>query len=158
MKINILTVGKIKEPFVLQGIKHYQKPLSKFATLTFTNVKKTDVSDQASKKDKELAKEKEGKALLQKTKPSYKIALSYEGDTLSSEKFAKLLKDIQTYHSSKVTFFIGGSHGLSNELKHSADKVISLSKLTFPHQLTALILSEQVFRAFKIINNEPYHK
>lgn len=158
MKIDIITVGKIKEDFVLKGIKHYQKPLSKFANLHFSAIKAEPVSDQASIKDKDKTKEKEAQALLNRAKPSYKIALSYEGQTLSSEKFAKLLKEIQTYHSSKVTFFIGGSHGLSSKVKTESNKVISLSKLTFPHQLTALILSEQIFRAFKIINNEPYHK
>ncbi len=158
MKIDIVTVGKVKEDFVLRGIKHYQKPLSKFATLHFNAIKPESISDQASSKDKDKAKEKEGKALLNRAKPSYKIALSYEGQTLSSEKFAKLLQEIQTYHGSKVTFFIGGSHGLSPEVKTKSDKIISLSKLTFPHQLTVLLLSEQIFRAFKIINNEPYHK
>ncbi len=158
MKIDIISVGKLKEDFVLKGIKHYQKPLSKFAQLNLLSVKAHNLPDNASGKDRETAKQKEGDALEAKAKPSVKVALSPEGKKLSSEAFAQLIEHTQTYDGSKLTFFIGGSYGLSSSLKTSCDHIISLSPLTFPHQLTALILSEQLFRAYKIINNETYHK
>lgn len=158
MKIDVISVGKIKEDFVLKGIKHYQKPLSKFTVITFKHVKPEPLDDNASDKDKETVKEKEAQALLSRANPSYRIALSPEGNLINSEAFAKTIEEVQIYHGSKLTFFIGGSHGLSNTLKQQADKVISFSTLTFPHQLFTLILTEQIFRAYKIINNEPYHK
>ena len=158
MTIDIITVGKIKEPFVLEGIKHYKKYLAKFAKYSFKHITPTLVPKNASLKDIENIKIEEGKKLLSKIKPSYVIGLSSEGKLLNSESFARLIKDIQIYKGSKITFLIGGSHGLSSEVKKSCNVTLSLSKLTYPHQLTTLILTEQLFRAFKINNNESYHK
>jgi len=158
MNIEIISVGKIKEPFVLDGIRHYKKYLSKFAKLAFTHVNPEKPPKNASKSDIQNLKEKESDKLLSKVKESHVIALSPEGQRVTSESFSRLIKDIQIYKGSKVTFVIGGSHGLSDRLKRNCDNVLSLSSLTFPHQLTALILTEQLFRAFKIMNNEPYHK
>jgi len=158
MNIEFITVGKIKEPFVLEGIKHYKKYLSRFAKLSYKHVPAVSVPKNFSDKDIENVKDSESSKLLSKISDSYVIALSPEGKKVKSEAFARLIKDVSIYKSSKITFLIGGSYGLSESLKRRSDFLLSLSPLTFPHQLSALIMTEQLFRAFKINNNEPYHK
>jgi len=158
MQITILSVGKIKEPFVLDGIKQYQKYLRTFANMSFEHVNPAHIPKNPSEGDIKQVRIKEASLLRKKLKPAYKVALTPEGKMLSSEKFARLLKDIGIYKDSKITVLIGGSYGLDESIKRECDSCISLSKLTFPHQLTALIVTEQIFRAFKINNKEPYHK
>jgi len=158
MTIDIISVGKIKEDFVLEGIRHYAHYLKRTATLTFRHVPAEAEPKNPSAKDIEIIREKEGDALIKKARGNFVIALSPEGRQMKSEGFATILKEIQVYKGGKVSFLIGGSHGLPEAVKKEANLLLSLSKLTFPHQLTALILTEQIFRAMKINQGEPYHK
>lgn len=158
MTIDIISVGKIKEPFVLDGIAHYHKYLKPFTTLSFLHVTPAKIPKKPSQGDINQVKQKEAQAIRKQKKKGYTIALSPEGKTVTSHTFARLIKDIGIYHDSTITFIIGGSYGIDEGFKRECDLIISMSRLTFPHQLSALILSEQLFRAFKINNNEPYHK
>lgn len=159
MKITILSVGNIKEKYLKDAILEYSKRISKYATLEFIKVNDEATIDNASIKEIEIIKDKEGKRLLKYLQDdSYKIALAIDGVSLSSVELAKKMEEIFTYSSSKITFIIGGSLGLSNEVLNLADYKLSFSKLTFPHQLMQVILLEQIYRTFKINNNESYHK
>ena len=158
MKITIITVGKLKEKYLLDGIREYSKRLSKYTRLEITEVPDEHAPESLSEKDKEKIKDIEGKRMLSKLKDSFVIALVLDGKELSSPELAKKIEEIKTYHSSNITFLIGGSLGLSKEVIHVADFKLSFSKVTFPHQLMRLILLEQIYRSFRILNNEPYHK
>ncbi len=158
MKISIITVGKIKEKYLVEAIKEYAKRLSRYSKLEMIEVNDEHAPDNLSQKDIEIIKNKEGQRILSKLKDSFLIALAIEGKQLSSEELASKLKDIQTYNASHITFVIGGSLGLSKEILNKANVKLSFSKMTFPHQLMKVILLEQIYRAFRINNNEPYHK
>jgi 23S rRNA (pseudouridine1915-N3)-methyltransferase len=158
MKITILSVGKIKEKYLVQGIHEYAKRLSKYTKLELIEVKDEHAPDNLSEKDIEIIKDKEGERILSKLKDSYIISLAIEGKQLSSEQLAKQITKIQTYHDSHITFIIGGSLGISDSIKNKSNQLLSFSKMTFPHQLMKLILLEQIYRSFRIKNNEPYHK
>lgn len=158
MKITILTVGKLKEKYLIEGIKEYSKRLSKYTKLDIIEVQDEHAPEALSPKDREKIKEKEGKKILSKLKDSFVIALVLDGKQLSSPELANKIEEIKTYHSSNITFVIGGSLGLSNEVIEKANFKLSFSRMTFPHQLMRLILLEQVYRSFRILNNEPYHK
>ncbi|MFK5882979.1 MAG: 23S rRNA (pseudouridine(1915)-N(3))-methyltransferase RlmH [Candidatus Izemoplasma sp.] len=159
MEITILTVGRLKEKYLVEGIKEYGKRISKYSKLSIVEVPDEKAPDNLSLKDIENVKAKEGLKLLARMKnDSYVIVLAIEGKKLTSENLAKKIEDIKTYHSSKITFVIGGSNGLSKEVIDKADYKLSFSDLTFPHQLMRLILLEQIYRSFRITNNEPYHK
>ena len=158
MQITIITVGKLKEKYLIEGIREYSKRLSKYTKLNIIEVPDEHAPETLSNKDKTKIKEKEGKKILSKLKDSFVIALTINGFQLSSEDLAKKIEDIKTYHSSSITFIIGGSLGLSDEVVSIANFKLSFSRMTFPHQLMRLILLEQVYRSFRINNNEPYHK
>ncbi len=158
MKITVITVGKIKEKYLLDAIKEYSKRLTRYTKLDLIEVNDEHAPDNLSQKDIEIIKDKEGKRVLSKLKDSFLIALAIEGKQLSSEELAQKLKDVQTYNASHITFVIGGSLGLSREVLNKAQLKLSFSKMTFPHQLMKVILLEQVYRTFRINNNEPYHK
>lgn len=158
MKITIISVGKLKEKYLLEGIKEYSKRLSKYTKLDIIEVQDEHAPEALSPKDMEKIKEKEGKKILSKLKDSFVIALVLDGKQLSSPELANKIEEIKTYHSSKITFIIGGSLGLSNEVIEKANFKLSFSRMTFPHQLMRLILLEQVYRSFRILNNQPYHK
>lgn len=158
MNINILCVGKIKEKFFTSAIDEYSKRLSRFCKITVEELADEKIPDNASDKEKEHILSTEGAKILSKIKNNaYVIALCIEGTMLDSEKLAEKIQQIQQV-SSNITFIIGGSLGLSQEVKSRADLKLSFSKMTFPHQLMRVILLEQVYRSFKIINNESYHK
>ncbi len=158
MKISIITVGKLKEKYLVEGIKEYTKRLSKYTKLEIIEVADEHAPENLSYKDKEKIKDIEGKKILSRLKDSYVIALVIDGMQLSSVELANKIEEIKTYHSSNITFLIGGSLGLSDEMIKKSDYKLSFSKMTFPHQLMRLIVLEQIYRSFRINNNEPYHK
>jgi len=158
MKITIITVGKLKEKYLVEGIKEYSKRISKYSKLEIIEVPDEHAPEKLSKKDMENIKDKEGTKILSKLKDSYVIALAIKGVMFTSEEFANKIEDIKTYNASHITFVIGGSLGLSSHVLKKADLKMSFSEMTFPHQLMRLILLEQVYRSFRINNNEPYHK
>ncbi|WP_350343632.1 23S rRNA (pseudouridine(1915)-N(3))-methyltransferase RlmH [Proteinivorax tanatarense] len=159
MKIDIITVGKLKEKYFVEAVKEYQKRLSAFCKLNIIEVPDKAAPQQSSQKEQEEIKNNEGEKILTKINPqSYVIALEIKGEMLSSEKLAKKLDQLAVTGSSYITFIIGGSLGLSQQVLKKAQLKLSFSPMTFPHQLMRVILLEQVYRAFKINKGEPYHK
>ena len=158
MKITILCVGKIKEKYFTDAIKEYTKRLSRFANTEIIEVADEKIPDNASAREEEIIKEKEGSKILSKIREaSYIIALCIEGKEMSSEELAKKIENI-SMQNSHIVFIIGGSLGLSDEVKQKAHLKLSFGQMTLPHQLMRVVLCEQVYRAFKINNNESYHK
>ncbi|TQQ84547.1 23S rRNA (pseudouridine(1915)-N(3))-methyltransferase RlmH [Peptacetobacter hominis] len=159
MNITVIGVGKIKEKYLKLGIDEFSKRLSKYCKLDIVELDDEKASEKLSEKEMIMVKDKEGKRILSKIKDnSYVIALAIDGKNLSSEELADKISDLAVRGNSSITFVIGGSLGLSDEVMKRADYKLSFSKMTFPHQLMRLILLEQVYRAFRINNNEPYHK
>ena len=159
MNISIITVGKLKEKYLKLGIEEFSKRLSKYCKLDFTELEDEKCPENLSEKDMLIVKDKEGKKILSKIKSnSYVIALAIDGKNLSSEELADTISKLGVRGKSHITFVIGGSLGLSDEVLKRADYKLSFSKMTFPHQMMKLILLEQVYRSFRINNNEPYHK
>lgn len=159
MNISIISVGKIKEKYLKLGIEEFSKRLSKYSKLEFIELDDEKCPENLSEKDMLIVKEKEGNKILSKIKNnSYVIALAIDGKNLCSEELAKKIGSLAVSGKSHITFLIGGSLGLSDDVLKRADYKLSFSKMTFPHQLMKLILLEQVYRSFRINNNEPYHK
>lgn len=159
MSIIIVSVGKLKEKYMKQGIEEYLKRLSAYTKVTIVEVADEKAPEMLSENEKFAVKQREGQRILDKIPPdAHVIALAIEGKMITSEQFADRLDHLNTYGKSKIAFVIGGSLGLSEEVMKRADESISFSKMTFPHQLMRLILLEQVYRAYRIIRNEPYHK
>lgn len=159
MKISIIAVGKIKEKYLKQGIQEYTKRLGAYANMDIIEVPDEKAPENSSDADMEEIKRKEGERILSKISPdTYVISLEIDGEMPSSEKFARKLDQLATHGKSKIAFIIGGSLGLSEEVKQRSDYALSFSKMTFPHQLMRLVLLEQIYRAFRINRNEPYHK
>jgi 23S rRNA (pseudouridine1915-N3)-methyltransferase len=158
MEIQIICVGKLKEKYLVNGIKEYVKRLSRYTKVIIKEVNDVVAPESLSEKEQEMVKEEEAIKLRKQIKDSFVIALAIEGNMLDSIEFAKEIQHIQTYHSSRITFLIGGSLGLSNQILKESNLLLSFSKMTFPHQLMRLILIEQIYRSFRILNNEPYHK
>ena len=159
MNITIIGVGKIKEKYLKLGIDEFSKRLTKYCKLDVIEIDDEKCTENLSEKDMLIVKDKEGKKILSKIKNnSYVIALAIDGKNLSSEELADTMSKLAVRGNSHITFVIGGSLGLSDEVLKRADYKLSFSKMTFPHQLMRLILLEQVYRAFRINNNEPYHK
>ena len=151
--IKILCVGKIKESFFTEGIKEYQKRIEGYTKFSILEVKEVNTQDI----NKNILEE--GKNLLSKiTEDEYVITLEIKGKRIDSVELAKLIEEKQTYGFSKITFVIGGSNGLSDEVIRRSNYHLSFSDFTFPHQLMRLILSEQIYRALTITNNKEYHK
>lgn len=150
--IKIITVGSIKEKYLKEAIEEYLKRLKKYTNIEIIEVKDEGLVEE--KKSIQLEGEKISKYLNQK---DYIITLEIEGKQISSEELAEKLNQIQI-ENSNITFIIGGSYGLSDEIKQKAKMHLSFSKMTFPHQLFRVLLLEQIYRAFKILNNESYHK
>ena len=152
MNITIISVGKLKEKYLKDAIAEYQKRLQKYTSLEIVELKDESFDDI----DKTLNKEAE-KIKKHISEKDYIITLEIEGKQLDSIEFSKKLENIQL-ETSNITFIIGGSYGLSTEIKEMSNYHLSISKMTFPHQLFRVILLEQIYRAFKIKNNESYHK
>lgn len=158
MNINIIAVGKIKEKYFTAAIDEYAKRLSRFVKLNITEVADEKIPDNASEKEIEIIKDKEGAKILSKIPDnSYIVTLCIEGKEMPSEALAKKISDISMM-SSSITFIIGGSLGLSDEVKAKSSLRLSFGSMTLPHQLMRVVLLEQIYRAFKINNNESYHK
>ncbi|MCL1989751.1 MAG: 23S rRNA (pseudouridine(1915)-N(3))-methyltransferase RlmH [Defluviitaleaceae bacterium] len=159
MKITVISVGKIKDRYLQLGIDEFKKRLSRFCKLELIEVKDEPLIEKASEKDLEIVRQKEGELILNKLSANtHVIAMDINGQRLSSEQFAHKMKAIGTYGQSHITFIIGGSVGIADQIKQRADIKMSFSEMTFPHQLFKLMLLEQVYRAFKINANETYHK
>ena len=159
MNITIICVGKIKEKFYTMAVDEYVKRLSRYCQLKIIELKDEKTPDGASENVVEGIKDKEGSRILEAIKDnSYVIALAIEGKQLDSVELSKKMDQLMIEGNSNVVFIIGGSLGLSKQVLARADYKLSFSKMTFPHQLMRVILLEQVYRAFRISNNEPYHK
>ncbi len=149
--ITIITVGKIKEKYFSEAIKEYQKRLSKYTKLELIELPDYDG-------DKTTVLRKEGELILKSIpSKSYVITMEIDGEIIDSETLSKKIDTMLIKYPS-ITFIIGGSYGLANDVKDKSDYKLSFSKLTFPHQLFRVILLEQIYRSFKIIKNEAYHK
>lgn len=159
IKITILSVGKIKEKFYTDALAEYAKRLSKYCKLEFIEVADEKTPDHASDLVNTQIKDKEGERLLAKIqKDAYVIALAIQGKKYTSEGFADKLESLAVAGKSHLVFVIGGSLGLSEHVLARSDEKISFSDMTFPHQLMRVILLEQIYRAYRIIQHEPYHK
>ena len=159
MNIAIISVGKLKEKYLKMGIEEYTKRLGSYAKIDLIEVADEKAPENLSDADMEIVKKKEGERILAKINDdTYVIALAIEGKMKSSEQLADDLQSLMTYGRSKVAFVIGGSLGLHEDVMKRSDEKLSFSKMTLPHQLMKLVLVEQVYRAFRIIKNEPYHK
>lgn len=158
MKIKIYAIGKVKD-FYKAGVDEYIKRLSSYCKVEVIELKDESISDKPSEKEITKAIDTEGKRVLSLVKDNEcLIALDLSKKELDSVEFSKYLKNKLESNGASISFVIGGSYGLSNELKKRVNDSICLSKMTFPHQLARLILLEQIYRAFKILNNETYHK
>jgi len=159
VNITIVTVGKLKEKYLKMGIEEFTKRLGAYAKVMIIEVPDEKAPESLSDADMEIVKKKEGERILSKiSADAYVIALAIDGKMKTSEQLAADIESLMTYGRSKVTFVIGGSLGLHNDVLKRADELLSFSKMTFPHQLMKLMLVEQVYRAFRIIKGEPYHK
>lgn len=154
IEITVVSVGSIKEKYLSDLIDDYKKRITKYAKIELITLK-----DESNEINEIKVKEIEGKRILEAIKNNnYVILLDLKGEMLDSISFSKKIDEISTYESSKITFIIGGSFGVSSDVFNRADYKISFSKMTFPHQLIKGILLEQIYRSFKILKNEKYHK
>lgn len=159
MQYTILCVGKIKEKFYTDAVNEYKKRLSRYAKVDIIEVSDEKTPEQASDLQQEQIRQKEAERLLSKIKDSmYVIALDLKGKKFDSEGFAKHLSMCMNQGKSHIAFVIGGPLGLHTSLLDRADERLSFSDFTFPHQLMRVILFEQIYRANRIMNHEPYHK
>jgi len=159
MKITIVSVGKLKEKYLKQGIQEYLKRLGNYAKVAIIEVTDEKAPESMSEGEMEAVKRKEGMRILSHvSQDAYVITLEIGGKMLSSEQLAAKMDELATYGKSKVVFVIGGSLGISREVQERSNLALSFSKLTFPHQLMRLVLLEQVYRGFRILRGEPYHK
>lgn len=159
MKIRIIAIGKIKEAYLKEGINEYLKRIKPYTNIEIIEVNDEPVTDNPKEADITKVKNIEGERVLKYLKESdYVISLDLNKKQYTSPEFAKYLEDRFVRGGSSITFIIGGSYGLSDELKRRANDSFSLSNMTFLHQMTRLILLEQIYRAFKINRNETYHK
>ena len=159
MKIKIYAIGHLKESYLKQGINEYLERLKPYAQVEIIEVNDESIVDNPSQKDIDIAKNKEGQKVLKLLKSNeYLIGLDLVKKQPTSEEFAKYLEDKFVLGGANISFVIGGSYGLSDGLKARCNDKIGLSNMTFLHQMTRLILLEQIYRAFKINRNEVYHK
>ncbi|NLY70597.1 MAG: 23S rRNA (pseudouridine(1915)-N(3))-methyltransferase RlmH [Clostridiales bacterium] len=158
MNIQLICVGKLNERYWKEAVAEYQKRLSNYCTISIEEVKEARLTDSSSEAE-EKVKDAEGKQIIRKlNRGAYVIALDVQGKQLSSEEFARKIEDLGIEGKSNIAFIIGGSIGLSKEVLDLADLRLSFSKMTFPHQMMRVIFLEQLYRAFKIMKNETYHK
>jgi 23S rRNA (pseudouridine1915-N3)-methyltransferase len=159
MRIRIVAVGKIKEKFVQAGIDEYMKRLRPYAKMEIVEVADEKTPESLSPAEERQVKNKEGERILAHLPgDAHVIALVVEGQMLSSEELAERLGQLATYGTSQAAFVIGGSLGLGDNVLKRADLLLSFGRMTYPHQLMRLILTEQIYRAFKIMRGEPYHR
>ena len=159
MKIKIVTVGKLKEKYLKDGIAEYSKRISRFAKLEMIELADEKTPDKASELENQKILETEGARILSKVgERDFVVVLAIEGKTFSSEEFSKQLEEASIKGYSTLTFIIGGSLGLAPVVKNRANLSVSFGRLTLPHQLMRLVLVEQIYRAFTIQQGSPYHK
>ena len=159
MKIDIICVGKIKEAFYRDAVAEYVKRLGRYASVSVVEVADEPTPDGASPAQEQQILGKEGDRILAKLAPgAHKVALAINGRSFSSEAFAEHISALTVSGASHIQFIIGGSLGLSKDVLDAADEKVSFSAMTFPHQLMRVILLEQIYRAYRIIRGEPYHK
>lgn len=159
MKITVITVGKIKEKYLKDAIAEYSKRLSKYCKLEIIEVADEKTPDNASEVVEDSIRSKEAERIFKYVKDdAYVITLEIGGKQLSSEELADKIDKLGVQGTSHIIFIIGGSIGLGKEVLNKSNYALSFSKMTFPHQLMRVILLEQVYRSYRIISNEPYHK
>lgn len=159
MKIRIICVGKIKEKYLKDGIAEYAKRLGRFCNLEICELPDIKIPENASEAECSALVKKEGEYIQSKiSKDGYVVSLCVEGKQMSSTKLASKMSEVVLGGKSTIDFIIGGSLGLSDEVKKRSDLRLSFSEMTFPHQLMRLVLLEQIYRTFKINANEEYHK
>ena len=159
MKITILCVGKIKERFFREGIEEYKKRLSKYCKLEIIEVADEKTPDRASEAEEQKIKEKEAERLEKYIKKdAYVVVLAIDGKMLDSVELSEKINKLGIGGTSHIIFIIGGSLGLDDAIIKQADYKLSFSKMTFPHQMMRMILMEQIYRTYRIINNDPNHK
>ena len=159
MKIKIVTVGKLKEKYLKDGIAGYTKRISRFTKLEMIELADEKTPDKASELENQKILETEGARILSKVgERDFVVVLAIEGKTFSSEEFSKQLEQASIKGYSTLTFIIGGSLGLAPVVKNRANLSVSFGRLTLPHQLMRLVLVEQIYRAFTIQQGSPYHK
>lgn len=159
MKITIACVGRIKEKFYRDAVAEYEKRLSRYCKLEILEVADEKTPDGAGAALEEQIREKEGRRLLEKIREdAFVCTLEIEGKRLTSEGFARWMEGLTVRGTSHIVFVIGGSLGLHESLRRRADMALSFSDMTFPHQLMRVILVEQIYRGFRIMHGEPYHK
>ncbi|KRL59184.1 23S rRNA (pseudouridine(1915)-N(3))-methyltransferase RlmH [Latilactobacillus fuchuensis] len=159
MNIKVITVGKLKEKYLKAGIAEYAKRLGKFCKFEMIEVADEKAPESLSDSEMATVKDKEGERILNKIKDKeHVIVLAIQGKQRASEEFAKEIADLGTYGKSDITFVIGGSLGTSDAVNKRANDALSFGKLTLPHQLMRLVLTEQIYRAFMINVGSPYHK
>lgn len=159
MHIQIIAVGKLKERFLVMGTEHYLERLAPYAKIEVVEIPEEKGQEPLRQTEIQQILDREGERIARYlSTDTYTIALAIQGVSLSSESLANHLDQRATYGQSRITFIIGGSHGLSRKILQQADYTLSFSKMTFPHQLMRIILLEQLYRSFKINRGETYHK
>ncbi|MEE1314857.1 MAG: 23S rRNA (pseudouridine(1915)-N(3))-methyltransferase RlmH [Faecalimonas sp.] len=159
MRITVITVGKIKEKYLKDAIAEYSKRLSKYSKLEILEVADEKTPENASEVVEDAIRAKEAERILKHIKEdAYVVTLEIQGKQLTSEELAEKIEKLGVQGVSHIAFVIGGSIGLGKEVLARSDYALSFSKMTFPHQLMRVILLEQVYRSYRIINGEPYHK
>ncbi len=159
ININLIVLGKLKEKYMKDFANEYEKRLAGFCKMTVTELEPVKLSDNPSAQEIENALNKETQMIKAKIpKNSYVFAMCIEGKQMSSEELSKKMEDIALSGKNNISFIIGSSFGLSNEIKQSADFKFSMSKMTFPHKLARIMVTEQIYRALSITNNGKYHK
>ena len=159
MNISIITVGKLKEKYLKMGIDEYAKRLGGYAKIDLIEVPDEKAPEQLSDAEMDIVKKKEAERILAKIgQDTYVVALAINGKQKTSEQMSKDIESLMTYGRSKIAFVIGGSLGLHDDVLKRADEQQSFGKMTLPHQLMKLVLIEQIYRSFRIMKGEPYHK
>lgn len=159
LNITILCVGQIKEKFYRDAVDEYKKRLSRYARLTITEVADEKTKENASDTELALIKQKEAQRILKHIRENdYCITLEIEGKQMNSVMLSEKINDLGVKGNSSIVFVIGGSVGLDESVRKRSDFALSFSEMTFPHQLMRVILLEQIYRSFRIMNHEPYHK
>lgn len=159
MQIRLICVGKLKEKYWQDAVKEYLKRLTSYAKVEIVEVPEERIQENASMAEIQQALVKEGEYITRQILPnSYVILLAIQGKMLPSEKLAEFMGQLTLEGKSKVVFIIGSSHGIAQEIQQKSDYLLSFSPMTFPHQLMRVVLLEQIYRSFKILKGEPYHK
>lgn len=159
LTVNIICIGKLKEKYWVDAIKEYSKRLGVFCKFSIIELSECKTNQDPNEKQITHILEEEGKSILSKIKPTdYTVAMCIEGKIISSEDLSKLIDNVQIDGKSTMNFVIGGSWGLSHEVKKVANYKMSMGKMTFPHQMARVMLTEQIYRGFQISSNGKYHK